>query len=105
MTLAAVFESPAGQVVVTSSSGHTYAVTGPTIVINYPDAANVQLPLLQIQGATADRPVFTPQGNIIGVCATSVPLKFFDTTLGEMIFNSNPDQAPTVWLNAAGSQV
>jgi hypothetical protein len=105
MTLAAVFLAAAGQVVVTSSSGHTYAVTGSTVVIPFPDAINVQLELLQLQGLTGDRPVATPQGNVFGVGATSVPLRFFDTTLGEMIFNSNPGASPTVWVNAAGSVV
>jgi hypothetical protein len=105
MTLAAVFLAPANQVVVTSSSGHTYAVSGSTVVIPFPDAINVQLELLQIQGATSDRPVATPQGNIFGVGATSVPLRFFDTTLGEMIFNSNPGQSPTVWISSTGSVV
>jgi len=105
MTLAAVFLAPANQVVVTSSSGQTYPVTGKTITVNYPDAGNIQLPLLQIQGLTADRPQYSETGNVFGAGINSVPLRFFDTSLSEFIFCSNPGQSPTVWISASGSVV
>jgi hypothetical protein len=104
MTLSALFLSPANQMAV-NVNGRSYTVTGATITIPYPDAlaAAAQLTLLQIQGLTIDRPVFSPTGNGFGVGATSVPARMFDQTLGEMIFNSGA--SPTVWVNAAGSVV
>ena len=104
MTLAAVFQAPANQPVV-NVNGRSYTVTGPTITIPYPDAASVQLPMLQVQGATADRPTYNPDGGHFGAATGGVPLRMFDTTLGEMIFLANPGQPPAAWINAAGSAV